>query len=82
MSGDRFDWHEAIDWLLDQFVFSKIPEAQSKLAEAESKDGQEPTTETLRAEARLADARAEKEQPRALTSHDRKAIDKEFWDSM
>ena len=54
MSGDRFDWHEAIDWLLDQFVFSKIPEAQSKLAEAESKDGQEPTTETLRAEARLA----------------------------
>ena len=70
------------DALIERLFFDVLPEFSQKLLEGEARDGQEPTVEFLRQQAREADARAKPEKPRALTTHDRKAIDKEFWDSM
>jgi hypothetical protein len=77
MSDDHFDWGRLFDWLL---TFQSSGVGPVDLPKVEYKDGEEPTAESLREEARQADARAKTEKPRALTSHDRKALDKEFWD--
>ena len=73
---------EMLSELAEWVVSDALPELAHKAPEVEAKDGQEPNAEFMRELARQADARAKSEKPRALTSHDRKAIDKEFWDSM
>jgi hypothetical protein len=78
----HFPWLDFTRWTVGQFLYPHIKPEMVQFPAIEAKDGQEPTTDSLREEARQADARAETEKPRALTSHDRKAIDKEFWDSM
>jgi hypothetical protein len=78
MSDDSFSWHD----ILDRIVFFREPILWRKLPPLESKDGQEPAVESLREEARQADAKLKTEKPRKLTSQDAKSLDKEFWDTM
>ena len=71
---------------LSDFLTSDLLEAVADLVgdllETGDKDGQKAASASLRETARQADARAKSEKPRALTSHDHKAIDREFWDTM
>ncbi|HEX4139663.1 MAG TPA: hypothetical protein VHY09_04905 [Candidatus Methylacidiphilales bacterium] len=80
MSGKRVDWAGWIGWLMDQFVFSKIPDAQSKTPFEQEKQAEDYAT--LREEARQADAKQKSEPPKPLDSTDKKALDKEFWETM
>jgi hypothetical protein len=52
-----------------------------KIPRIESKDGQEPTVESLHEEARQADAKQKTEKPKKLSTQDPKSLDKEFWES-
>ncbi len=78
MINDSFDWSD----LLNCVVFNTNTTLPQNLPKIEAKDGQEPTAESQRVEARQADAREKSEKPRNLTAHDRKAFDKEFWETM
>jgi len=83
VSTGGFPWGEIVDWLSDLIAFRGSSRTLGRrFPEVEAKDGQEPTAEFMCQQAREADARAKMENPRTLTSHDRKAIDKEFWDTM
>ena len=71
---------------LSDFLNSDLLEAVADLVgdllETGDKDGQKAASASLRETARQADARAKTEKPRALTTTDRKTLDKEFWDTM
>ena len=68
-----------LDWILDLIAFQGAKTRE--MPPIEATDGQEPTAESLREEARKADAKSPAK-AKTLTSTNKKALDKEFWETM
>ena len=69
-----------LDWVLDLIAFQGTN--TKEMPPLEATDGQEPTAESLRAQARQADARPPSTAAKTLTATDKKVLDKEFWETM
>jgi hypothetical protein len=83
MSDEPFTWSALFNWIVDLIAFPRgTPSLRSRFPKIESHDGQEPTAESLREEARQADAKQQTEKPKKLSSQDRKSLDKEFWETL
>ena len=80
MSDERATWSALMDWLMD--LFAMAPGLQSKLPKIEAKDNHEPTSESLREEARKIDAMPQSNPPKKPVFRDGKSLDKEFWETM
>jgi hypothetical protein len=77
MNDDSFSWSDLLDWI----IFSN-PGVRQNIPPLEAKDGQEPTVERLREEARQADAKLKSGHTNILSSTTSKTLDKEFWETM
>ncbi len=75
-------WSDVIDWVADTIAYQGANPTGRPLPKIEAKDGQEPTAGSLRQQAREADAKIKSEPVKTLASTDKKALEKEFWDSM
>jgi hypothetical protein len=82
MSNEPSFWSDLFDWLVDRIAFNGYSELRRPHPKIESKDGLEPTIESLREEAREADAKLNCRTPNFLSSTDKKALDKEFWETI
>jgi len=83
MSDEPFTWSGLFNWTVDLIAFPRgTPSLRSRFPKIESPDGLEPTAESLREEARQADAKQETEEPKKLLSKDRKSLEKEFWETL
>ncbi len=80
MKKEGYSWSLMIDWILDNFVFRDFFVGQTELPPVESTDGKEPTYESLKEEARQADAKRLVDPPRKPL-RDSKVLDKEFWET-
>ncbi len=76
------DMKEILSGLVECAVSDALPELAHKAPEVQAKDGQEPTVEYLRQQAREADAKTKSRPAKTLASVDKKALDKEFWETM
>jgi hypothetical protein len=73
---------DVVKGIAEWVVSDVFPEVGMKLLEGESRDGQEPTVEAFRQQAREADAKVTTNQATTLTSTDKKALEKEFWETL
>jgi len=73
---------DILDWIADTIAYQGAGSGIWRpLPKIEAKDGLEPSVVSLREEARQADAKL-RSKSKTLSSVDKKALDKEFWDVM
>jgi hypothetical protein len=75
-------WSDVVDWIADTIAYQGANPTGRPLPKIEAKDGQEPTAEYLREQARQADAKMKSGPAKQLAATDKKALDKEFWETM
>jgi hypothetical protein len=81
MSDSADFWSDVFDWFTDRLAFRWGSPLSRQAPKIEATDGHEPTLASTREEARQADAKL-RLKSKTLSSVDKKALDKEFWDVM